>query len=178
MYLQSLKPLAVGVHEPRPLWGTRTWSVAPSPAGTLPSRSRTLATLPTGGVPAQEGSPGHPYLAASSSPPQSQTGGQIRGHCVEKNTSHESPQTSASSIHYRAQRKRFPNWPSVLGSIAGPQSSGRLGNPRSRTWDVVWGWGRGEGWRVPSAWQPPGRPWVSASLAQHTPQRATQRESQ
>lgn len=120
VYLQSLKPLAIGVHEPRPLCGTRT-RLATLPRSMVPSCSCPPCDTPPCRVGAlvQVGSPGHPYLAASSLPPQSQTGDQTRGRCMGKKISHGNPQTLAHSIHCRAQRKHLPKWTGVLGSRVG-----------------------------------------------------------
>lgn len=106
MYLQSLKPLAVGVHEPGPLCGTQGRGHPPAglsgepvlASPRLSGHARPPRCFPPPArVLALEESPGRPYLAASSLPPQTQTGGQIQGRCTgEEKTKSPKPRTSAS----------------------------------------------------------------------------------
>lgn len=177
VYLQPLKPLAVGVHEPRPLCGTRARSATPSPAG-IPTTTRaavpSLAPSPAGRAPAQARSPGCPYLVASSSPPQSQTGGQIQGRCVGKNKSRKTPHLSLQHS-LESPDEAFPE-PAERARIGSgesyrPWSSGGLGNPRSGTRAG----GGGEGSRVHgSLWQGPQSAPASRGTCPNVPPKGTE----
>lgn len=130
----------------------------------------------------QEGSPGHPYLAASSLPPQSQTGDQTRGRCVGKKINHGNPHTLAHSIHCRAQRKHLPEWTGVLGSRVGrlPATGWQCSHAPEQ---AVWGaleyartmgpaWGRTEGPEcVAASGKALGQCQAPASPCTHTPTR-------
>lgn len=126
MYLQPLKPLVVAVHQPGPLWGHRgavshvlsqavaltrplespgSWS-PPAPSATEPAAPSPPPPLP--GPSPTGGRSRHPHLPASSSPLQTQTGGQIQGPYMGKETKVTETPTSAYRAYWAPQMLSSP----------------------------------------------------------------------
>lgn len=113
MYLQSLQPRVVGVHQPGPLWGAQGCG-QPGAVTSHPTPAAPGSSPPPTPAPLEPGpeAPWASYLPASSLPPQTRTGGQTRGPCTGgKSKSHpqDRPQLAVRSASAAATQTLGPN---------------------------------------------------------------------